>query len=218
MKKTKAANFQEKLARLFKIADSQQGFFTAKQAESVGFLPTNFTYHVKNGIWIREGRGIYRLKNFPQEQVKAQYAFYSLWSRDRDDKPQGVYGHETALSIYELSDVMPAKIHMIVPKSFRKWAKTPKVLVLHYQDLKSKDVQSWNGINVTKPLTTVLNLMEANQTSPEFIQQAFAEGVERGLIPLYELRSEKIRADIKDKFQSWLTLLGPSQKSMHKYG
>ncbi len=46
-----------KRTNLFEVAESQQGFFTAKQAERAGFLNTNHGYHVKAGNWIREGRG-----------------------------------------------------------------------------------------------------------------------------------------------------------------
>lgn len=41
-----------------------------------------------------------------------------LRSRGRDDKPQGVHSHETALSLHELSDINPAKLHMTVPPDF----------------------------------------------------------------------------------------------------
>ena len=37
---------------------------------------------------------------------------WQLWSRNRQGEPQGVFSHATALSLHELSDVMPAKLHM----------------------------------------------------------------------------------------------------------
>ena len=54
------------LARLYEIAEGQQGYFTAKQAKMCGFIESAQTYHVQAGNWVREHRGIYRLAHFPQ--------------------------------------------------------------------------------------------------------------------------------------------------------
>ena len=72
-----------------------------------GFDARNHPYHVKSGYWEKAHRGIYRLVQFPVEP-SMQYATWSLWSCNRKGEPQGVYSHETALSIYELSDLDPA--------------------------------------------------------------------------------------------------------------
>lgn len=209
--KTKASI---KNSQLFEIAETQQGYFTAKQAESVGFLPTNYQHHVGTGAWIREDRGIYRLRNFPYSQVAAQYAFYSLWSRDRNDKPQGVYSHETALAIFELSDVNPSKIHMTVPTAFRKSAKTPEILKLYYKNLNQSDIQSRDGFMVTKPLKTILDLMEDKTTSLEFVEQALIEGIIRGLIHLKALESDRIPESIRTTFRNWIKQSKQFKKAM----
>jgi predicted transcriptional regulator of viral defense system len=92
------------------------------------------------GNWIREQRGIYRLARFPQgDQI--QLVLWHLWSQNRAGEPQGVYSHQTALGIYEFSDVMPAKLHLTVPPTFRRNAAIPKVLVLHRAGLKASDVE-----------------------------------------------------------------------------
>ena len=96
---------------LYEIASEQSGVFTAKQAVEDGFDARNHPYHVKAGYWEKAHRGIYRLVQFPIEP-SMQYAVWSLWSCNREDKPQGVYSHETALSIYDLSDLDPPKPHM----------------------------------------------------------------------------------------------------------
>lgn len=107
-------SFQESQVGLFAVAEAQGGFFTAKQAETAGFDRTNHAYHVRSGKWAREYRGIYRLKQYPLAP-ESDLILLSLWSRGRDDEPQGVYSHETALRIFDLSDNMPAKLHMTVP-------------------------------------------------------------------------------------------------------
>ena len=84
--------------QLFDIAEGQQGYFTMAQALEAGFARSTHSYHVKAGNWIREHRGIYRLKRYPATG-NGQLVLWSLWSRDRNGEPQGVYSHETALAL-----------------------------------------------------------------------------------------------------------------------
>lgn len=83
---------------LFELATTQGGYFTAQQAKDAGYSQKNHHYYVKNGIWVKEYRGIYRLARYP-EPDESQYILWSLWSRNRNDDIQGVYSHETALSL-----------------------------------------------------------------------------------------------------------------------
>ena len=100
--------------RLFEIAEAQQGFFTAKQAKAAGFDANTDSYHVHVGNWIREHRGIYRLALFPLTE-HPDLVRWSLWSRNRNEATEGVCNHQTALSLHELFDLNPAKLHMTVP-------------------------------------------------------------------------------------------------------
>ncbi len=51
-----AGPYKEAARRLYEIAQSQQGFFTTKQATRAGFAEKTHSYHVKVGNWIREHR------------------------------------------------------------------------------------------------------------------------------------------------------------------
>jgi predicted transcriptional regulator of viral defense system len=139
--------------RLFAIAETQEGFFTAKEAEDAGFDRTHHAYHVRTGNWRREHRGIYRLTRFPMPE-RPDLILWSFWSRNRHDEIQGTFSHQTALSIYDLSDVMPAKLHMTVPRSFRRSAKMPAVLVLRYDDLSIDEIEQREAYRVTRPIRT----------------------------------------------------------------
>ena len=100
--------------KLFQIAALQGGYFTALQAKEAGFRDANHRYHVKAGNWIREWRGIYRLARYPLQE-NSQYSLWGIWSCNRKGVPQGTYSHETALALYELSDVMPEKLMPVPP-------------------------------------------------------------------------------------------------------
>ncbi|MGA2099401.1 MAG: type IV toxin-antitoxin system AbiEi family antitoxin domain-containing protein [Candidatus Acidiferrum sp.] len=183
--------------RLYEIAETQQGFFTTKQAKAAGFAENTHPYHVQAGNWIREHRGIYRLASFPRGE-RPDLMLWSLWSRNRGETEQGVYGHQTALSLYDLSDVMPAKLHMTVPKSFRRNSEIPRVLVLHFADLSQGDIGAVHGVRVTKPMRTILDLLEPGDVPLATLRQALREGLQRGLIRRSEIaEARKHFADSK---------------------
>lgn len=178
----------ERSKELFELAESQQGFFTAKQAESVGYLKTNHSYHVKAGNWLREARGIYRLAQFPRTSDQ-QKILYSLWSQDRQGQVLGVYSHETALAHYEISDVNPSRLDMTVPKSFRRTAKIPKILRLHYGDLTKGMILESRGFLVTKPNRTISDIITCGWVPFEIIRQAVIEASKLGLLQKWEIES-----------------------------
>jgi predicted transcriptional regulator of viral defense system len=171
---------------LFKMAEGQQGYFTAKQAADAGYQLGSQAHHVKSGNWVRVERGIYRLARFPQSPEE-QLVIYTLWSRNRAGEPEGVYSHQTALSIHELSDVNPARLHMTVPATFRRRAKAPKILVLHRAILDEKDVELRQGFAVTRPLRAIADVTAAESVSRDIVEQALAEGRQRGLITAREM-------------------------------
>jgi predicted transcriptional regulator of viral defense system len=176
--------------RLYEIAETQQGFFTTKQAKAVGFAENTHPYHVQAGNWIREHRGIYRLATFPRGE-RPDLMLWSLWSRNRGEVSQGVYSHQTALSLYDLSDVMPAKLHMTVPKGFRRNSEIPRVLVLHFADLPQGDIGSVHGVRVIKPMRTILDLFEGGEMPPATLRQVLREALRRGLIRRSEIAESR---------------------------
>jgi len=182
-------------AALFDSAEGQQGYFTAKQAANAGYQLGSQAHHVKSGNWVRVERGIYRLALFPQSNEE-QLVIYHLWSRNRAGVPEGVYSHQTALSIHELSDINPAKLHMTVPLTFRRNAKPPKILVLHRASLNEKDVVQRHGFAVTRPLRAITDLAVAETVSRDIIEQALKEGRQRGLITEREISELRQRGQI----------------------
>src|SRR5438477_5295702 len=177
--------------RLFEIAEGQEGFFTTKQAKAAGFAENTHTYHVQVGNWIREHRGIYRLTLFPVAE-HPDLVKWALWSRNRNEVTEGVYSHQTALSLYELSDLNPAKLHMTVPTHFRRNSAIPGIRVLHYADLADEDVQMAQGFKRTRPLRTILDLIEADTVERAFLRQALRQALDRGLISRQQIRNARM--------------------------
>ncbi|MCH9612344.1 MAG: hypothetical protein S4CHLAM102_08310 [Chlamydiia bacterium] len=167
--------------RLFSVATLQQGYFTSKQAKEAGYSDSNFSTFVHSGKWIHEGRGIYRLANYPPTE-RPDLVYWSLWSCNRLGEVQGVFSHQTALAIHDLSDVMPSRYHLSVPKGFRKYHPPPPNLILHYNTLVPEDVIEYEGYRVTTPLRTIHDVLVDEATPEEFAEQAVSDGLERGII------------------------------------
>jgi predicted transcriptional regulator of viral defense system len=175
---------------LFQIASAQGGYFTALQAKHAGFSNKNHPYHVRAGNWIREWRGIYRLSRFPLQE-DAQYSLWGVWSLNRMGTPQGVYSHETALALFELSDLQPVKLHMTVPRGYRRHGTIPKILHLHHANIKGSEYEERIGYRVTKPFRTIADIVRAGIISPEFIKQAVQQALDRGYLTQAQYRKLK---------------------------
>jgi len=178
--------YKEAARRLHETAQAQQGFFTTKQAIRAGFSEKTHSYHVNAGNWIREHRGIYRLADFPTP-VRPDLTLWYLWSQDRQEIPEGTYSYDTALSLHELSDIMPSKLHMTVPKEFRRNSRIPEILVLHRANLDPSEVQEVHGVRVTRALRTIMDLLRSGHVDRSQLKLAVDEAIRRGLIARREI-------------------------------
>ncbi|OLV19233.1 hypothetical protein BOO71_0003490 [Deinococcus marmoris] len=160
------------------MADEQGGYFTAQQAREAGYSAQLQAYHAKGSHWQRVSAGIYRLRHYPVPP-HPQYVELSLWSRNREGTPQAVIGYETALALHELSDLMPSRIHLIVPPGFRK--PPPRGVVLHTGIVPPGDLEHASGFQLTAPLRTLVDLA-GSDLSPEHLHRALHEALNRGVI------------------------------------
>ena len=183
-------------ARLYRIAEAQRGYFTTKQACACGYVSAHHPYHVRTGEWIRERRGIYRLARFPRSD-EDQFVLWSLWSRGRDDRPVGVYSHQTALSLYELSDIMPAKLHMTVPSGFRRNSPVPRVLVLHKANLHPGHIEEREGYRVVTPLHAIADLVAEGTEERSQLRRALRQALARGLITRRQIKAHPLCKELE---------------------
>jgi predicted transcriptional regulator of viral defense system len=169
---------QDNARKLYQIAAAQGGYFTAAQARQAGYAYSQQHFHVERGNWLKVERGLYRLRDYPPGE-REDLIRWSLWSRDQKGTPQAVVSHDTALTVHELSDVMPAQVHLTVPPGFRK--RVPPGCVLHKATLTSEEIEVRDGYRVTTPLRTLCDVAEG-PLSQEHLNRAVRDALERGLV------------------------------------
>ena len=172
--------FQE----LSALVDAQAGYFTAAQALELGYSYPAQHHHTRQGSWQRTRHGLYRLSTYPLSPYE-HLAELSLWSRNRRGEAQAVVSHHTALAFHELSDLLPEQIHLSVPRGFRKVA--PLGVQRHTTEIPVADQQTQHGFRVTSVLRTLRDMVSSD-LSPELLNQAITQAVERGLISAPESR------------------------------
>ena len=169
---------QENAQALYQIAASQGGYFTAAQAREAGYTYRQQHYHSSRGNWLRVDRGLFRLRDFPPGE-REDLIRWSLWSRDQKGVPQAIVSHDTALTVHDLSDVMPVRVHLTVPRGFRK--RVPAGCVLHHDSLVEEEIEARPGYSVTTPLRTLIDVA-GSALSQEHLDAAVKEALERGLV------------------------------------
>ncbi len=158
--------------RLIALAASQSGYFTAAQALAAGYSYAGQRYHAHRGNWLRVDRGIYRLPEWPAT-AHEDLVRWSLWSRGR-----AVASHDTALSVHELGDVNPARVHLTVPPSFRQ---RDEAVVLHTGRLAAEEVEEHDGFRVTTPLRSLLDVA-AGELDLDQLTRAVDDALRRGMV------------------------------------
>jgi predicted transcriptional regulator of viral defense system len=169
---------------LYRIAESQAGYFTSEQALEASMDRSTLRHHARpGGRYERVRRGLYRLRHFPSSPNEHVVA---AWL---DLPSPAVVSHESALELYELSDVIPNAVHITLPREKRGQRPRPGV---RFHTLESppspSETRRVNGVLATNPERTIIDSLEAG-TQPDQIELAVRQALERGMTTPRRLRS-----------------------------
>ena len=95
---------------LFQLASEQRGYFTATQARDYGYSRALLAHHTKTGTFQRAYTGVYRFRDYPSTPREEVVAAWLVLGRD-----VAVVSHESALELWDLSDLIPDAIHLPYP-------------------------------------------------------------------------------------------------------
>jgi predicted transcriptional regulator of viral defense system len=164
-------------AQLYRVAESQAGYFTARQAAEAGMGRSTLAHHAsRNGRFERVSRGVYRLRQFPSSPHEHIVAgWLSLGDAN------AVVSHASALELHNLSDVIPDVVHLILPRSSR-WRRQRPGMRLHLvsRPLKPDERQRVIGLPVTTAERTIVDYAQ-DGGQPEQAEIAVAQAISQGL-------------------------------------
>jgi predicted transcriptional regulator of viral defense system len=158
--------------KLYDIAENQAGYFTASQAEKTGYSWERLSDLSKVGRFQRIERGIYRISLFPSSR------FEDLFIAVLKSGENSVVSHESALSVYDLSDVMPGKIHIIIPKNR---SRRRKGIRYHTVNIRKEEVTTYEGLPITTAERTIVDYFR-NGGDLNQVKLAIHQALNRGMV------------------------------------
>ena len=167
------------IGNLREYAADNYGYFTIRQATSLGASNQALNSLLNSRAIERVSRGVYRVASQPVSPLDP-YQAAALWPNG-----EGVLSHETVLELLELSDVNPTKVNITVPSTFKTTRKVPPSYSLHHSDLTPKEVTYHEGIPITCASRAISDCHEEH-LGAELLLQAVKEGYRRGYLSRQE--------------------------------
>jgi len=162
---------------LFQQATDRQGIFTLKDARQSGYSQPLVHHFLRTGRFQRVGRGVYRLAEYPQSETDRFAELSALLG------PDAILSHESALALYQVSDIAPSEYHFTLPRS-KRYAQPPADdVVIHTVStpLDRRDIVNRHGFKTTSLARSIVDSARMG-TAPEQIQVAIQTGLKRGLL------------------------------------
>jgi predicted transcriptional regulator of viral defense system len=173
---------------LFQRAADRQGVFTLDDARRSGYSQPLVHHFVRSGRFERLGRGVYRLAEYPHEEHDRLAELSALLGAD------AVVSHESALTLYAITDLAPSKYHFTLPRS-QRYARPPaNDVVIHTVSipLDPRDVVQRHGFKTTSLARSIVDSARAG-TAPEQVQTAIRAGLDRGLVRVADLERALVK-------------------------
>jgi predicted transcriptional regulator of viral defense system len=165
---------------LYHLAEQQAGYFTARQAARAGFSWERLTDYSKNGRFQRVAHGVYRLTRFPASRFEDLFV---AWLKCG---PKSAISHESALALFDLSDVLPGEVHVTVPRTA---SRRRRGIRLHTNRLRPAEVVKREGLPVTSVPRTIADVARAG-LSEDHVARAIQQALARGLTTRQALLAE----------------------------
>jgi len=165
------------------LALQRGGYFDRADALAHAFTDQLLRHHRSSGRFERVYPGVYRLAvspTAPHDELLLAW----VWSNFR-----GTVSHDSALALYRLSDVLPARVHLTVPLNFRR-ASGP--YVVHRVPLPESDRATYEGVTTTTAARAIVDAA-ADGADPEQIARAGGQATRRGLATWSQIEELALR-------------------------
>lgn len=174
----------DKEIQLYRIAEEQAGYFSLSQAKKLDLQRSQIYREVKRNKFEKAAWGVYRFAQFPSSRFEEIHV--AVLSAGED----AIVGFQTALYIYELSDIIPHEIHLILPQTSSRRRSGIRV---HNIKLEPGDVALWEGFKMTTVARTIADVARTYHDETQ-IQLAIQQALVRGLATKEKLTSQAMRS------------------------
>lgn len=167
------------------LAAEHAGLFTAKEAEEAGVARALVVQLAHRGRLDRVAQGLYRFPSWPTTGLQ-QYHEAVLWPRAHRELAYALVSHDSALELYNLTQLNPGVVHVTLPPKTRISRQQPTWLRLHFADVEENDRAWEQGI----PIVSIPRAIEDVAPAHGFdvVHRAVSEARERHLLREDELQ------------------------------
>jgi predicted transcriptional regulator of viral defense system len=162
--------------RLYALAESQGGYFSAQQAVDAGIPRSTLSYRAREGGTAeRVGHGIYRLRRFPASPHEHVIPAWLGLSR-----ADAVVSHASALELLDLTDLIVDEVHVTLPRA-KRGSTIPNGVRAHLTDrlVGSQDRRRILGVPVTGVERTIADVVRSAGWT-EQVDLAVSRALRRG--------------------------------------
>lgn len=150
------------IEKLRAIALDQHGFITTSQAEQVGVTRNSAAALARRDRIERVCYGVYRIPQVAETPYD-EYALAVLWT----NVPEAALGFETALDLYEICDINPPRIDVVVKHGRRIKKAGGERFKIHFRNVPSEDIGWWQEIPIVKCARAIEQCIEAG--TPDYL-------------------------------------------------
>lgn len=155
---------------LRRLAVTQAGFFTARQAVGHGIAAHEFAERIEAGLWLRVETELFRLSDSPRTKFD-ELAQWSAWYEGA-----AVVSHQSAADLHGMGHLQPRFLHLSTPD---QRTVPSNRLALHHRHLTDVDCESAGAFRVTTPARTAVDLASggvSQEVLDELVGDALALG------------------------------------------
>ena len=148
---------------LYQIAALQQGYFRTRQALDAGWSRAALNTATNAGEIDNIGYGLYRFAHYPATSQDELHEIQTL-------APDGTFSHETALTLFGLSDLLPRTTHFTIPPG--SGFKPRPGFTIHHMRLAPDERVLREGLWLTSPLRTFIDAARAGSDPDQLLAAA----------------------------------------------
>lgn len=173
---------------IIKMAKENNGTVTTAMVVAAGISRGNIKYLVDKGMIEKSARGVYILPGMWDDEI------FNLQSRFK----RGIYSHETALFLWDLTDRTPNRYHMTFPANYN--LTKPKEENIRCVQCK----EEWYDLGVVEVLTPGRNTVRVYS-------------MERTLCDILRSRSHVDIQVVTEAFKRYTTKMGKNIPALSEY-